>query len=899
MKCSHLSLFLSGALGYSSLACAQDYPLEFADFFELRREKVEVVIVGTIRSELVDADVSYDFFQLPQKNNTTDTLVDYFKRQRLTDAAIELILGMLSTGVVANPNCDTALSACVPKDELGKPEFVFDFDNKQLRIFLSTDMFSSFDNEAVYFSPMSEYGALINWSSLYLYADEDNYNLNWNNDTTLGLPVGYLSINTQLHQSSNGQEFNLFRAVYNYEMDDYRTIVGYQDQNAIALNSTDFLNYGADYSGVAASVGSSTNLLKGDAKAQQRLYFYATQGGQLEVYQGERLLLSQVVSAGEQSIGYDRLPVGTYQVTLRLKQAGQVVLEEQRQVVNSHAFSLPVGQWDYRFEVGRLDDEDVSVDNWWERPVEHRSYIRALSAYRPMESLLASSGLVSNGQTTQWLLGANWAPSSLVNAQYTLGFFSNGDNYQFGQLNIAPFSFSARAVTHQDLEQPSDLTRLLYGADDFREYSAGVSGEWGRGRTFINYFHYESENTRTQSSSSDNVSLTWILPLWGGDLSLNTSYSKSNASQGALYTGLSWRRRFGQDWSSQVGVNVDKSGFSYAQASATKPLSGERWHGSSTVGTKVYSDSTLLEGAMSAFGNSDYALYDAYGYVNTDGRRSLSGNISGTQIVSSQGVKATSERGLSFMALEPYWDGASTEQSAKVHYTAIKDERYWYSEAVNVGETKLVELPMYTEVDFALDVESEGIDATALDGRFFAMPGTYYRLNNEVSPLMNQVFILSDMNGEPIQLARCIGDGCKGVEELSGDGVFRVNFKRNAPFKLVSEKRQCVYNPDRMGDRYVQAYCLPGLDSLDGQLVSHDEVLTVAQALLYIGKYESTEETKQILSRLAEIGLVFKSVKVGSEQYVYVQYQEVYTTAQRTLLESLGVDVILDKINTK
>ncbi|RZP84931.1 TcfC E-set like domain-containing protein, partial [Vibrio vulnificus] len=485
MKRSYLSLFLSGVLGYSSLACSQDYPLEFADFFEPRREKVEVVIVGTIRSELVDADVSYDFFQLPQQSNATEDLAAYFKRQRLTDAAVDLILGMLSKGVVANPNCDTVLSACVPKDEPGKPEFVFDFDNKQLRIFLSTDMFSSFDNEVAYFSPASEHGALVNWSNLYLYADEDNYNLNWNNDTTLGLPVGYLSINTQLHQSSNEQEFNLFRAVYSYEMDDYRAIVGYQDQNAMALNSTDFLSYGADYTGVAASVGSSTNLLKGDAKAQQRLYFYATQGGQLEVYQGDRLLLSQVVSAGEQSIGYDRLPVGTYQVTLRLKQGGQVVLEEQRQVVNSRAFSLPVGQWDYRLEVGRLDDEDESAKNWWERPVEHRSYVRALSAYRPMESLLASSGLVSNGRVTQWLIGANWAPNSLVNAQYTLGLFSNGDNYQFGQLNIAPFSLSARAVTHQDLKQPSDLTRLLYGADDFREYGAGVGGGWGGGRTFI------------------------------------------------------------------------------------------------------------------------------------------------------------------------------------------------------------------------------------------------------------------------------------------------------------------------------------------------------------------------------------------------------------------------------
>ncbi len=34
-----------------------------------------------------------------------------------------------------------------------------------------------------------------------------------------------------------------------------------------------------------------------------------------------------------------------------------------------------------------------------------------------------------------------------ANLQYTLGVFDSGERYQFGQLNIAPFSFTVRDVS--------------------------------------------------------------------------------------------------------------------------------------------------------------------------------------------------------------------------------------------------------------------------------------------------------------------------------------------------------------------------------------------------------------------------------------------------------------------
>ena len=167
---------------------------------------------------------------------------------------------------------------------------------------------------------------------------------------------------------------------------------------------------------------------------------------------------------------------------------------------------------------------------------------------------------------------------------------------------------------------------------------------------------------------------------------------------------------------------------------------------------------------------------------------------------------------------------------------------------------------------------------------------------------MSQVFLLNDMFGEPIPSVRCLGDSCKSVETLSDDGVFRVNFRKNEPFKLVSAKRLCVYNPELMGETYVQAYCLPGLDEVDGNVVWEDKIDLIDQsdterALLYIGKYESTNEASHILKRLQEVGLAPKSIEVGDNMYVYVRYLKQYSIAQRDVLESLDAYVVLDSIN--
>jgi hypothetical protein len=365
-------------------------------------------------------------------------------------------------------------------------------------------------------------------------------------------------------------------------------------------------------------------------------------------------------------------------------------------------------------------------------------------------------------------------------------------------------------------------------------------------------------------------------------------------------TTLAWTISLDDNLSARTGFYVDKEGLAYNQNSATYQRSGDYGYASSTVSVKRGRESDA-EWSANVSGHRDAVGYSAYTYLNSDGQRSLSGNLSGTQMLSSQGGAMTYKQGRAFVEIEPELTESETAP-IDMTYNVLKDGEYWYRDKAPINDSTLIKLDAYTDMAFELDADSDNVDIDGGKYSQFVMPGYYYQLNSKVTPLMSQVFLLNDMFGAPISSVRCLGDGCKSVEALSDDGVVRVNYRKNTPFKLISAKRLCVYNPELMGESHIQAYCLPGLDDMDNNIVWEDKLDLIAQteaerALLYIGKYESTIEAEHILLRLQEVGLAPKSIEVGDNLYVYVRYLKQYSMAQRDVLDSLDAYVVLDSIN--
>lgn len=888
------------AMGHAN----NNYPLEFQDFFESHEEQVEVTIEGGSRTIKLKASVSYDTFQL--LSSQVSVLRKYLAQQNINSKAIATISEQLKNGIDANPGCLGLLQNCIPTDVPQKAEFVFDYDRQLLRIFISSDMLKKEMGKKEYYDLKNKKSALINNSDLYFYLGDSSKTLNWNNITTLGLPFGHLNLDTQLEYTNEKSEFTLSEAMYQYEYKNKTFLLGFQDTNNISLNSTDFLVYGANYSGLSASFGSSYNLLKGDKKSLQRFYFYATQGGQLEVYRDQRLLLSKTISSGEQSIGYDELPFGTYTITFRVRQSdNNIVLEEQALIVNSSSFNLAVNDWDYRFDIGRLDENYYFKDTNYQK-IDELNYLRSLFSYRPHQRILTASGLVSDGKNTNLLFGSKFSISSFSEASYTISALSKGELYQSGQLRIHPFSFDFNLLTLKDLNNVNQLTHSLYGNENKKEYSFGVFGEWFLGRTFLNYFYSEIEGIY-DSSSSENLSLNWSHSLMGGDLSFNINVNRNNHGEKNFNAGLTWSKKFGESGRYQLGTNFDKNSISQLQASLSHSHEGENWHGSSLLGLKKYRDkNAVIEGSGSLYGENDKIKYNAYGFVSSDKNYSVSGSLSSTQLLASEGGAITSKQGTSFLELIPEWEDSNNKDDNDATYQLLKNNKYWSEEDIPIGKSRIIDLPLYDNINFNLDLESSNTDSKNSNGEFLTVPGSYYKIINKISAYSSQIFVFNDMNGDPVTQVRCIGTSCKSVEELSGDGVFRVNFIPGKPFKLVSNKRLCVYNSDLIGKRYIQAYCLPGLENQDGFLVrdATPEALVTNkkdnddEAIIYIGKYESNEETKAILSQLNKAGLKSKSIDISGVKYIYVHHNENYTLAQIALLESLDAYVILDNINT-
>ncbi len=442
------------------------------------------------------------------------------------------------------------------------------------------------------------------------------------------------------------------------------------------------------------------------------------------------------------------------------------------------------------------------------------------------------------------------------------------------------------------------MSQLLYGETDSLEWSVGLSGQLLGGTGYLSYVHYEHEDP-WYDSQNDNVSLSWTRNFLGGTLGINLSYLMFQGDQDDHWSSsLTWTRKFGSQLTGRVGVYVDDDGFAYNQSSLTADVKGEDWSASGTAGAKLGAQWTTAELSGAVNGHSEYAKYNAYGYLNGDGQGAVSGTMSGTQIVSPSGVVATHQTGKAFANINPNLE-QDTERDINVNYQLTRDKRYWYRGSVDVTSSQLLTLPHYTEVGIELDADNYNAELDARYQQHFVMPGMYYSLDTSVSPLLSQRFVFSDMNGDPIQSVRCFGDGCKSVEMLSEDGVFRVNYRQGEAFKLISDKRLCVYDDSLMGRTYINAYCLPGLDNVGDNLVwdgKLDKALELSRSLLYLGKYPSNDEAKSLISRLEEAGLTSKVVPVGQELYVYVHYQEQYTTAQRHLLEDLEAYVIFDTV---
>lgn len=832
---------------------ARVVPNGFESFFEETRETIDIHIAGVDFPITAKALISYDTFQVLEDER--GSLVDFFKRNKIKQNYADEITNAIISGVYVN-------------DSVQLQKYNYDYDNRTLTIELDSDMID-FTKDAQYHSYFRDSNAMINETDLYVFASGNNSNVDWSNDTTVGLEFGHFNFDT--NYTTQDKEFEVRTGLYDLDFSGQRLSLGYLELGSQYefLNSTDFLHNGADYSGYFARFGTSDNLLKGTNESRQVIGFYTPQAGQMEVIRNGEIIRSRAVKQGQQEIEYRDLPRGVYTINIVVKRGGDILVDETRSIVNNRDNNLLVGELDYKLQAGLLENED--------------SYAEASVFYRLSERHSIGASVASDLNENMFRIGGKYYINDSFSLQYLGAGFDSGVKYYQGNV-----SFNGLGVNARNLESKGGkvgLSSTLYGEDNFSEWGVNYSATVFDGSAYIGYYRSNIDGSDTLNQS-DNVSLTWSRAAFGGRLSFNSTYSVYDGRDDSLSFGISWSYEPTDFLTYTSSVFGNNNKLDYLSQNFSINGSWENHDASLTVGAK--SSEGELTNELSGFGSgsNDKINYNAFGFYSSD-NYSLSGTFKSTQVITKEELLTTSQNGRSFVSVNPQWSTVPKDVN-EVSYSIYKDGERSYGGALESSESSLIPLPVYTDVRFELDTEYNDLEVDVRSKEQFTVPGTHYSLNSRVTPLRNQVFLLKDIDGNSVDKATCAGEGCKSVNDIT-DGVYSVTYRDDQSFYLLSGNRVCIFNPMHVGNRFVNSYCLEGIDELI------DNVDIVYGNMKYIGSYNNTDETLLIIKRLEELGLASKYVAVAGKLYVYVRYDKEFTVAQTQVLEQLDTHLISTK----
>ena len=854
------------------------YPEEFAELFIERPKSVEISVSGAKESALTIVLADYETLRIDEKTKSYIQIKQYLQENNVRTGVIDAILKDLINGVKTDGRCIGRLDDCLLSALVETSSYIFDYDNSNLRIILPVSGLYVYGDDAEYHDAYSTSNAIVNWSRLYGYSNfEQPSNASLSNLTTVGLPLGHINLDTELRSSE--QTFTTYTALYDVNFKNTRIQAGRNKYN-FSFNTTDFLNSGSNYNFDGAFIGSSRNLVKGSSESQQRIYFYSPQLGQVEVYREDRIILSKVVEEGQDYISYDELPKGSYEVTVVIKVSGTVILSDNRQVINSNAFNLPTGEFDYVFGAGRLNNDNNSLSSGSDDSTDIDLAKGALT-YRLFDSFLLGVSTAVNQDEQMYQLGALYAYGNRLGVEFVHNQFSSGDYYQRANLRFSPFFLDMSHFTGVDNTEQGALAEYLHGEDSFTDVSIGLSGALMGGTAFLRGNYYESNTSTNKQSDNSRWSISSginrVIPF--GTLGVNADYATSTRRNDDYRLSLSLTIPITNSGvSTRFNVYANNDGFDKASNYLQIQNNQNDWYAFAEAGGHAYSDRELM-GDLSASlsGSTSQFNMNTYAYASDQGDKSVSATLTGTQVLSLNGVSFSNKQSRSFAKVN-----SNSQNIDKLDYPLTlgisENGKYRARESITLNTPKMLPIPEYKEAEFNFDSSGNNIEFDARKHVYFAQPGMLINVNQKVSLLESQILILDDIDGQPIKYIDCFGEGCVSVEPLSSDGVFRVNYRPGQSFSLISKQGLCVFEAlNKENKKAKKGYCLPGVekngDKKLGEKINDKEELNLSalnSSTIYLGRFDLDEKYKKLRQLLADNYFKTKVINLGKHEYLFL-----------------------------
>lgn len=861
---------------YSYSSYSQDILDGFEELFELNESTIRLRNLDGSFTSPIPFLTSFNMLKLDSNNKKAVAQVsEYLDSNALSAEYQKEIMDHLMIGIQDQSECLGKLDECELYPETF--EIVHNYNDQEVYVFVSPQVlsYSNLDEEQVYHSSLSQHNGLINSFDLYVseYQEQDS-TVSLNDETTLGLPYGYLKTDFNANNSESGSE--LYEAAYHLDVDSYSIKAGHFEFEP-EVNSTDFLNNTARIAQNSVSVGTSKKLLVGGQNNDKVLSFYAPTSGSVQVFRDERLIFQDNVPEGQNSIPYSKLPSGRYKVVLEVTSGGQVINTQTYQVYNSKNDSLTQGEVDFVASVGMFSGSYYDYTGHSIQNIEDDVYGKALVNYQLSRSLqVGLGGLVTDSGTMYTIGGAynliDWDMSTeVVYSQFEDASHLNAN------IGIPYLSLSYESL---DNELGDPVASYMYGYADYSRLSLNTSYNFSGGQSVYAVYSLNDDKLLDNFDGSDEqeqqfLSVGYSTPaVLDSRVNINVDYSETTDETSI---NLLWSVPLSETVETIVGLTSDRDGINQFKTTVRKNqlINSESFNTSLEVSNTYdrQQEDMYQDALLATSGTTRYARMNASAYTSNNGTNGINAGISSTQIVTTDGVYITDKAATSYTLVDiNQTQKMNTEQLLdEKGYFSLKKEGRTNSKFIVYNNETIVPLEDYSQ--YRANFDSESVDlynSGDSNVTVFTHPGTVASIEPRVSRIVSFVSAFNDISEQPITEVECRGDGCIEVNEMA-DGVYRVTVLEGMNFELSAKDSQCLLPYEFTSTtqmNFGQNYCLPIAQDKQLDLIYADEELLA----MYLGAYESSNELNTALEKLESHGYRIIQKEVGSFKVIYIAH---------------------------
>ncbi|TKF28182.1 hypothetical protein FCV62_22110 [Vibrio kanaloae] len=863
---SILPLATAVLLGINFPAYSETPPAGFEDYFTLSDNLVKLRnLDGTFSQEIL-LKSKYDEIRLDTLNESSIQQVKkYLKDNFISDEYINPILNALIKGVKEENLCSGKLDECKLSPDLF--QWVQNYNEQSLYLFVNPQVlsFESSSQDKKYHNALSVDNGIINAFDLYFSAyDEQDTTISLNDKLILGMPYGYFKGDMNL---TNTGESELYEAAYQLDIESYTFQIGHFKYDP-TINSTDFLNSSSKVPQNSFHFGSSSNLLVGGKNSDKVITFYAPRSGNVEVYRDDRLVYQNSISEGTNTLSYNELPYGRYEITVNVINSGEVINSQSYQIYNTDSDSLGEGQLDWKFSGGMFSESDYDITD----EMSNKAFSSGALSYRPFSPLTVAGSALLAENNGMFSAGASlYLIDFGVNSEFVYSWFDDATHYN---TNIG---FANINLSYEKLDNKNDnkLASFMFGDSAFSKFSVNTSYSFGSGRTLYAVYNViDIEplefNDRIREQEFSSLSMGYSTPsILKSTLNFNLDYSDSddNIKLNALWTlplsdstdlisgATTFDSRFTQ-WSTALRkndvLNIDDVDTSLEVSNTYDRQQGDLYQ----------------EASFNANSSNDYARFNLSAFSSTKSNSGMSAGISSTQVVTKDGFYMTDRRSDSYAVIDVEQEKPSNGKIVDKGYLSLRKGEKNISRFTVYKDDTLLPLSKYQTYNAKFDAESVDLyNSGEASLNVFSHPGTVATLKPKVSQVFSFISSFNDINERPIENVACEGDGCLSVSEMT-TGVYRVTVLEGLPFVLESAKNTCLIPYDLSSTsqlNFGENYCLPIKDKT--QLVNIDNK---QMKVYFLGAYKENQDFKSKLEELEDLGYKVVKKPIGNLTAIYL-----------------------------